>query len=124
MPIVSNNINKYIKENFYSIAIIGSRNFFNYHFAEKKILEILEKDNINNIKNIISGGAEGADKIAEKFASRHNIPITIFKPDWKKLGRKAGPIRNTKIIENSDIIIAFWDGKSTGTYDSIKKSQK
>ena len=31
--------------------------------------------------------------------------------------------RNTKIIEDCDMVIAFWNGVSTGTKDSIEKAK-
>ena len=30
--------------------------------------------------------------------------------------------RNTDIVKNSDILVAFWDMESTGTLDSITKA--
>lgn len=50
--------------------------------------------------------------------------MIIFKPDWKKFGKKAGLLRNTIIIDNSDTVFAFWDGKSSGTKDAITKAEK
>lgn len=41
-------------------------------------------------------------------------------PDWKAYGKSAGPKRNKQIVEYSDLIIAFWDGKSKGTLSSIQ----
>lgn len=105
-----------------NLAIIGSRSFNNFSFAKNEIIEILKENNIK-LSKIISGGASGADNIAEQFANKYNIPIEIIKPNWK-LGKHAGILRNTEIIEKSDIIIAFWDQKSKGTLDSIKKAQK
>ena len=32
-------------------------------------------------------------------------------------------IRNTDIVKNSDIVVAFWDGESKGTLDSIRKAE-
>jgi phosphoribosylpyrophosphate synthetase len=74
-----------------------------------------------NIAKIISGGANGADKIAEQFANNYNIPFIEIRADWR-LGKAAGILRNTEIIKQADIIIAFWDGKSKGTLDSINKA--
>lgn len=104
------------------LAIIGSRSFTDYSFAEKTILDIIRKNNIVVCK-IISGGASGSDKIAEMFAEKYNIPIEIIKPDWTN-GKRSGVIRNTEIINKSNYIIAFWDGKSKGTLDSINKTKK
>ena len=105
-----------------NLAIIGSRNFNNYTFAQKEILNII-KDNKIIINKIISGGAVGADKIGEKFSEKFNIPIEIIKPDWSK-GKQGGVIRNTDIINKSNYVIAFWDGQSKGTLDLINKAKK
>ena len=73
---------------------------------------------------IVSGGAKGADTLAEKFALENHLEMIVFKPDWKKFGKRAGFLRNTIIIENATIVFAFWDGKSNGTKDSIDKAEK
>ena len=49
--------------------------------------------------------------------------MTIFAADWSR-GKSAGPIRNQKIIDYSDIIIAFPKGESRGTRNSIAKAEK
>lgn len=98
-------------------AIIGSRTFNDYAFLKSVCRQY-------DITAVISGGAIGADSLGEQYAQEMNIPTTIFKPDWDKYGRRAGVIRNKDIIENADIVIAFWDGVSRGTGHSIKLSQK
>ena len=104
-----------------NIVIVGSRSFSNYSFMKKCILNIID---VNIIDYIISGGAKGADSLAEVFAKDYNIRTMIFKPNWKKYGRAAGVIRNTDIINNADIVIAFPIGDSKGTYNSINKAKK
>jgi hypothetical protein len=47
------------------------------------------------------------------------LDVLIFPAAWKELGAKAGPIRNKMIVANADAIVAFWDGKSRGTLNSI-----
>jgi hypothetical protein len=74
---------------------------------------------ITPITRIVSGGAIGADSLAEDWGKQHDIPTLIFKPDWIKYGRSAGIIRNKDIIANADIVLAFWDGVSRGTKNSI-----
>lgn len=68
---------------------------------------------------IISGGAAGADTLAKEYALMNNIPLTEFFPDYKKFGRRAPILRNIKIVDNCDFLIAFWDGKSRGTKFTI-----
>ena len=105
-----------------NLGIVGSRSFCNYSYGRDKILKIIESDSIFP-KKIVSGGALGSDLIAEKFANEFNLDSKIILPDWSK-GRGAGLNRNTEIIKESDFIIAFWDGQSRGTLDSINKAKK
>lgn len=99
------------------VAVIGSRSFNDYEEV-KRILSSI------NITEIISGGAKGADTLGEQYAKDKGIPTKIFLPDWDKHGKIAGFLRNTDIIENSELVVAFWDQTSKGTKDSIDKANK
>ena len=103
-----------------SVAILGSRDFNNYELLKNRIDKILID---KNVEQLISGGANGTDKLAEKYASDNNYQIKVIKPDWKK-GKWAGLERNSEIIEQSDIVIAFWNGISRGTFHIINKTEK
>jgi predicted Rossmann-fold nucleotide-binding protein len=97
------------------VGVIGSRNFNDYILLKETLDNILSK---KGISLIVSGGAKGADALSELWATQNNIKTLIFKPDWS-IGKSAAAIRNQKIVENSDIIIAFWDGISKGTKMTI-----
>jgi len=99
------------------LAIVGSRTFNDYEMVKDSLKDL-------TITEIVSGGAKGADALAEKFAKVNNIPVKIFKPDWAKYGRGAGPVRNKQIVEYADKVIAFWDGESKGTKSSIDLATK
>lgn len=73
---------------------------------------------------VVSGGAEGVDSWAAEFAEERGITVVVIRPNWKKYGRGAGFKRNTEIVLAGDDVIAFWDGKSQGTLDSVKKAHK
>jgi hypothetical protein len=75
---------------------------------------------IEDISLVVSGGARSADKLGEKFADEYKISKIVFHADWEKHGRAAGPIRNKEIIENADVVFAFWDGFSRGTASTIQ----
>ena len=51
-----------------NIAIVGSRDIFNFNYVEEKFLKILIENNII-IDNVIliSGGAKGVDTLAQKL---------------------------------------------------------
>jgi len=103
------------------VAIIGSRTFDNYEKFSFIINKFIEK---NPQIEIVSGGANGADSLAKKFALENNIKIKEFLADWENKGKSAGFIRNKDIWDYSDIGIAFWDGKSKGTEHSFMLSYK
>ncbi len=99
------------------VAVIGSRSFNDY----KLLSETLDKIKITLL---ISGSALGADTLGEQYAKENDIETKIFLPDWEKHGRAAGMIRNTDIVNESEVVIVFWDGSSRGSADSINKAKK
>lgn len=105
------------------IAIVGSRKFNDYPLLKNVVKDFI--DHQNDVKiTIVSGGAKGADALAEKFAQEFEFEMKIFHPNWEQLGNKACSARNTQIVAFSDIVFAFWDGKSPGTNDSITKAKQ
>lgn len=75
----------------------------------------LEKYLPDSVTEIISGGAKGIDTCARKYALTHGIKLTEFLPEYEKYGRAAPLKRNIAIIEQADLVLAFWDGTSHGT---------
>lgn len=116
------------------IGIVGNREFINYNFVKDYMNKYLSENNLKYSDIIIcSGGARGVDKLAEKYAEEYNIPLNIYKANWHdftppckikinkygKYNSLAGFNRNKKIVMFSDVIIAFWNGKSKGTENTI-----
>lgn len=105
----------------YRAAIIGSRSLEDYEFFCQKLSEIFKLEG-GKPRLIISGGAMGTDSYAELYARENGIKMLVIRADWLKYGISAGPIRNSKILQKSDLVIAFWDYQSPGTADTIKKA--
>jgi hypothetical protein len=101
------------------VAVVGGRDFTDYNRL-KKILDSVK----GKILSLVSGGANGADKLVEKYAKDNKFKIKVFQADWDSLGKKAGPVRNKQIVDKSDVIIAFWNGISKGTESTIKIARK
>lgn len=97
------------------VAIIGSRGL---------MINNLEKYLPADTTEIVSGGARGIDTCAKNYALSHNIKLTEFLPEYDKFGRSAPLKRNIRIIQNADMVIAFWDGKSHGTKFVIDKCRE
>lgn len=98
------------------LAVVGSRTFNNYKLLKEHLDKIHE---VTPITLIISGGANGADSLSEKWASENNIETLIFIPEWNRFGKQAAFLRNKDIILNSERVLAIWDGVSKGTLHSI-----
>lgn len=96
-------------------AIIGSRGLK---------VDNLEKYISKEVTEIISGGACGVDTSAREYAVSHGLKLTEFLPEYSLYGRAAPLKRNISIIENADIVLAFWDGKSRGTKFVIDACRK
>lgn len=76
------------------------------------------------IEEVISGGAAGADSIGATIARRNGIRVTEYLPDWERYGKRAGFVRNELIIRNADAVLAFWDGQSKGTANSLSIAKR
>lgn len=75
------------------------------------------------ITTMVQGGAQGADRLARLWARKKMISIVSFHPDWEKLGKIAGPIRNALMAEaGADLIVAFPGGR--GTADMIETGEE
>lgn len=72
------------------------------------------------VTSVLSGGARGIDKMGERWAGRRGIPVAVYPADWKLHGNRAGPIRNAKMADNADALVAVWDGESRGTKHMIE----
>jgi|TARA_R110002167_G_scaffold37476_10_gene117498 hypothetical protein len=107
------------------VAIIGSREFADYEFLIDKISEHFGDTPANRDFAVVSGGARGTDALAKRFGTgdtKHRIYIE-HPADWDGKDKGAGMIRNTDIVNQADVVVAFWDGFSRGTRDSIRKAQ-
>ncbi|MGI6172172.1 MAG: hypothetical protein ACOYIC_10685 [Butyricicoccus sp.] len=100
------------------VAIIGSRSV--QLEEEQDILPYLPE----NTTGIVSGGAEGADQIAEHIAEFLHVPLTVFRPDYARFQRRAPLERNRDIVQHADYVIALWDGSSRGTAHAIEQCIK
>lgn len=96
------------------LAIIGSRSLY---------VEDLAKFIPSGVTEIVSGGAKGIDTCARVYALKNNIKLTEFLPDYRQYGRLAPLKRNIQIVDYTDEVLAFWDGKSTGTVYTIRQAK-
>ena len=97
------------------LAVVGSREWTDAHFITEYLNSFPEDI------TLVSGGARGVDKIAETYAKDRGWETLIILADWSQ-GKGAGFARNADIIANADVVVAFWDGSSKGTKNTIDRA--
>lgn len=77
------------------------------------------------ITTVLSGTARGIDRMGERWAEYHKIPVERYPAQWNVYGKRlAGRIRNTQMAQAADALIAVWDGMSSGTAHMIKQAER
>jgi hypothetical protein len=110
-----------INDERFRCIVAGCRDFNNYKYLEATLnLYLCLKTNLE----IVSGGANGADKLGERWAKEKGCDLRIFPADWNKHGKAAGPIRNEEMAKYADGCIVFWNGESKGTKNMIELAEK
>lgn len=108
---------------FFRVIIAGTRDFSDYQFLRQKCDAILSSKRQDSNIVIISGTARGADRLGEQYARERGYKIERYPADWDNDGHAAGPIRNARMADNADALIAFWDGRSRGTKNMIETAK-
>lgn len=102
------------------LAVVGSRGFEQTQLVITKLEKLWES---RKDLEIVTGGADGPDKVAEQWAREKGIPVEVFLPDDPE-DKSSYIKRNAKIVEASNAMMAFWDGVSAGCLDSIIRGKK
>lgn len=113
---------------FITIAVTGSRKMTNRKLVIDIIENILDRKYSQSYIHIIVGDAAGVDNIVYEWAKNGGVSFTTqLKPAnryfprlWKsKKDNVLYLARNMQVVDNSDILIAIWDGESSGTKNTI-----
>ena len=108
-------------KNTHRVAVIGSRTANPTARNYMKIVNFLTECKATEV---VTGGAKGADQLAENVAEELGMKLTIYYPDYKRWKRSAPHMRNDEILQHCDEVLAIWDGVSRGTASVITKAQK
>jgi YspA, cpYpsA-related SLOG family len=95
------------------IVVTGGRGYDNRELVYRSLDAALAK---HGAIQIAEGGCPtGADLLAREWARDRRIPCTTFRADFAALGKRAGPTRNQKMINEFQPtgVIAFPGGVGT-----------
>ena len=95
--------------------IAGSRGIEDYEELKRVV-----HDSGIDISIVISGTARGVDQLGERYAREYDLGLWSFPANWKRLGNRAGHVRNMEMALHAQALIALWDGESPGTKDMIE----
>jgi hypothetical protein len=103
------------------LVVCGGRDYYN----QNRIYDTLTKaHSLIPITLLAHGAARGADTIAGDWAKAHDVPVAEFPADWNAEPRRAGMIRNSKMLAEvrPHLVLAFPGGR--GTADCVAKARK
>jgi hypothetical protein len=108
------------------IAIVGSRGYPRLDLVRRYIQSLPANTTIISGTRAPDDRPDEAitdvDSCAIRAAERRGLAVQVYPADWRE-GRGAGLARNTLIVEAADKVLAFWDGRSRGTADTMRKAR-
>lgn len=114
-------------ENCYYVVVFGGRDFKDYELLRSSMDSLLVNKKEEYTIIIVSGRANGADKLGERYAKERGYEVAEFpvtSDDWNRLGKSAGHIRNREMAQLpyrlQGAAVGFYDGSSKGTGGMIK----
>ena len=104
------------------IAIVGSRVFppTDETRWRSRIADLIGVLNADVDACVVTGGAPGVDTWAEELANERGLRVAVVRPS-RRGPHFAGDYfkRNRVIVRGGEVVVAFWNGTSRGTLDSI-----
>ena len=101
------------------VLVCGGRDYPDRHHVFWALDKVRAK---HGTIEICHGGATGADTLAGEWAKVRDAACQKFDADWS-LGKKAGPLRNARMLDEfkPDGVVAFQGGR--GTADMIRQAE-
>jgi len=114
------------------LCIAGDRNITDM----KILLAALKESGYNNITEVVSGHAKGADILGEIWAKENGLLLRVFEPDWKntkvegaqvkknaygEYNANAGKDRSRWMVDYADAVLALQsNGPTPGTQFTLR----
>jgi hypothetical protein len=100
------------------VAIVGSRRFAEPQRVSDYVRALPPR------ASIITGSSSGVDAEVTRAARAKGIPVQVMPASFEELsdaGRSAA-VRNQRLIDACDVLVAFWDGTSKGTRSTVERA--
>ncbi len=99
------------------VAIVGSR-----RFAEpERVAEYV--NGLPPRASIVTGSASGVDAAATKAARARGLSVQVMPASFEETNDPGkSNVRNQKLVDACDVLVAFWDGASKGTRATVERA--
>ena len=99
------------------VAIVGSR-----HFPDPDRVEAFV-ESLPAGTRLVTGSASGVDASATRAARRRGLAVQVVAAGFEEArDPSAGEARNQRLVDGCDLLVAFWDGASTGTRATVNRA--
>jgi len=72
------------------------------------------------MEELVCGNKDGIDECTKAYADKHNIPCLVLKTGYEKRHSSLAFDTIKTMVDISDCVVIFWDGKSKGTRKTIE----
>src|SRR5262245_54056789 len=103
------------------VLVCGGRDFWDYAYARFALDTV--RRSLGPFTEIMHGKQRGADRLADRYARSHGIPVHSFPANWQQYGPTVGPSRNKQMLDDGqpDLVVALPGGKDT--VDMVKQAR-
>jgi hypothetical protein len=99
------------------VAIVGSR-----HYPDlSRVADYV--GSLPASSTVVTGSAAGVDATATRTARERGLPVRVLGASFEEArDADAAAERNQRLIDACDVLVAFWDGASNGTRQTIDRA--
>ena len=73
--------------------------------------------------SVVTGSAAGVDATAARAARERGLPVRVLGASFEEArDADVAAERNQRLIDACDVLVAFWDGTSNGTRQTIDRA--
>jgi hypothetical protein len=99
------------------LGIVGSR-----HFPELERVATYVRG-LPTGASLVTGSASGVDATVARVARERGLPVRVIGASFEEAGDAgAAATRNQRFVDLCDVLVAFWDGSSSGTRRTVERA--
>jgi predicted Rossmann fold nucleotide-binding protein DprA/Smf involved in DNA uptake len=106
------------------IIVCGGRDYCGDVSIAMGVLVASAERKMPGLYTIVTGGADGADTLAEKWAIDNGLQVERYPAEWGKYGRSAGPRRNRVMAALPAVVAVLVFPGGRGTNDMINAAKE